>query len=1104
MKRLLKIAASIVVCFALIFSVACKGADGAAGNGIKSAVMEDGRLILILDDGSRLDLGSISGDTGAQGEKGDKGDTGAQGEKGDKGDTGAQGEKGDKGDTGAQGEKGDKGETGAQGEKGDKGDTGAQGEKGDKGDPGAQGEKGDKGDTGAQGEKGDKGDPGAQGEKGDKGDPGAQGEKGDTGAQGEKGDKGDTGAQGEKGDKGDPGAQGEKGDKGDPGAQGEKGDKGETGAQGEKGDKGDPGAQGEKGDKGDTGDTGKSAYESFKEMYPEYVGDEQTFIEDLVNGRLGELYIKSGAALLTLTVTDKNGLPVSNAIVCAGEYRYMTNADGKAKIILFKDGASITVEKFGYGTAVLEISADDIKNSEVNMTRDIQLETIKTKSGYIPRSENYMDFVAPNGYNTAEYYYYVTYEETGVRVAVDVIDNDPASFGNCGESDNVEFIVHKKTIDANNSTGNSLRVLAGLWKTQTFIKRATSGSAFGSDEYATLVKNGKVAEWRSERTVAADGYSGMTYEILLDYSLWGASKAALVGNMTIDAAARNSHAVNGAYSAEASAFRYYSKKGAYWIRASRATLILADGRPTENTFDVPTLTEMFEKSSLGGGKSLMDNLAVVKGTDAKVYRFGEKAFTFSNRVYYVEVGHMPADLEGLAFLYKEMTEKSTEFEVTEKGYVIVAVPAIGYDTTRSALETDGFTRVGEKLPNLVKHAFVTAEPTYYYVKWCEVGEKYSVAKWNIVLFRSNGKFDGKNWMDVAAEVNILSSDELKTKYDPATRQWQGIPGIETVTVNGKTRLWATWFTGKDKEPRAGNFAVYAFSDDGGNTWTEAVTVDFDSTVTDSRVFDPSLFNDGEGNIWLMWNQTNYNDEEISIWYAKVTNPTAALSSLTIEAPVCIGHGLKMNKPTKLKSGEWLYTAHDFNDIGFTKVYSSLDNGKTWNYKGKAAVYSATFANETALAEGKDEQGKDALIMWNRCATNYNVAVSYSYDAGATWTEASEWKLSGPSSRINARTLDSGNVLYIHHYNTLNREKLCVSLSSDGGVTFPHRLIVDNRSDVSYPDIAVADNGDIYVVWDRNRNSTGEILYTRLTEQQLLAAGDGDIMDAANIIRISSK
>ena len=64
--------------------------------------------------------------------------------------------------------------------------------------------------------------------------------------------------------------------------------------------------------------------------------------------------------------------------------------------------------------------------------------------------------------------------------------------------------------------------------------------------------------------------------------------------------------------------------------------------------------------------------------------------------------------------------------------------------------------------------------------------------------------------------------------------------------------------------------------------------------------------------------------------------------------------------------------------------------------------------------------------------------------------------------------------------------------------------MDNRSDVSYPDIAVADNGDIYVTWDRNRYGVREILYTKLTEQQLLAAGDGDIMDAANIITIASK
>ncbi|MGN1093465.1 MAG: exo-alpha-sialidase [Candidatus Neoclostridium sp.] len=735
------------------------------------------------------------------------------------------------------------------------------------------------------------------------------------------------------------------------------------------------------------------------------------------------------------------------------------------------------------------------------MTRNIQIDQLARANGYVPRNENFMWFSASNGFSTADYYYYVTYEETGVRVSVDVVDDDIATFASHGDSDNIEFIIQKNAMDEKYSVGNSLRVLSALGTDKTVVKRATGKTTLGSDEYDALQQNGKISVLRTTRTKFLDGYNGVTCDVWLAYSNWSINKAAALGNMTIDAAARNSHAVDGAYSASASAFRYYVGTGNYWTMTSRATRILADGKPTANFFDVPTLSECFEKSALYDGRKLMENLALVTG-NGKVERFGKNAFMFSDRTYYVDPITMPADLEGLAYLYKGLAT-TTEFTITEAGYVIIGVPSIGFDSMLASLSEQGFTLITDKLPNMGKNATVTTEPTYYYVKWCAAGESYSVGKWNVVLFRSDGNFDAKNWMETAAKVNILSTDELKTKYDPASRLWQGIPGIETVTAGGKTRLWASWFTGKDKEPRAGNFAVYAFSDDNGATWTEAITVDFDSSVTDSRVFDPSLFNDGDGNLWLMWNQTNYNDEEISIWYAKITNPTAAPSELNIEAPVNIGHGLKMNKPTRLKSGELLFTAHDFNDIGNTKVYSSLDNGKTWSFKGKAIVHNATFANETALAEGKDENGNDALIMWNRCANNFNVAVSYSFDFGATWTDAVEWKLSGPSSRINARTLKSGNVLYVHHYNTTAREKLCVSLSVDGGRTFPHRLILDTRSGVSYPDIAVGEDGRIFIAWDRDRSGAKEILFTELSETQLLAAGDGDIMDSAKISTVSA-
>ncbi len=212
-----------------------KGKDG---SGITDVSIEEGtgRLIVKLDDGRQVDLGSVMGEAGV----GIAGMT--VNERGElvvvfTDDTeqnlgvvvGADGEKGEKGDTGEKGEKGDTGE------KGEKGDTG---EKGDKGDTGATGEKGDKGDTGAAGRNGRNGSDGREIElrvadgyiqwrysdenvwknlvsldslKGEKGDAGEKGEKGDTGEKGDKGDKGDTGATGEKGADGKNGADGKDG-----------------------------------------------------------------------------------------------------------------------------------------------------------------------------------------------------------------------------------------------------------------------------------------------------------------------------------------------------------------------------------------------------------------------------------------------------------------------------------------------------------------------------------------------------------------------------------------------------------------------------------------------------------------------------------------------------------------------------------------------------------------------------------------------------------------------------------------------------------------------------------------------------------------------------
>lgn len=95
------------------FLAICKGEDGV---GIQDVELNGaGELLMLLTDGTVINLGNVKGDKGDKGDQGEKGD---QGDKGDKGDQGEKGDQGDKGDKGDQGDKGDKGDQGEQGEQG--------------------------------------------------------------------------------------------------------------------------------------------------------------------------------------------------------------------------------------------------------------------------------------------------------------------------------------------------------------------------------------------------------------------------------------------------------------------------------------------------------------------------------------------------------------------------------------------------------------------------------------------------------------------------------------------------------------------------------------------------------------------------------------------------------------------------------------------------------------------------------------------------------------------------------------------------------------------------------------------------------------------------
>ena len=88
------------------------------------------------------------------------------------------------------------------------------------------------------------------------------------------------------------------------------------------------------------------------------------------------------------------------------------------------------------------------------------------------------------------------------------------------------------------------------------------------------------------------------------------------------------------------------------------------------------------------------------------------------------------------------------------------------------------------------------------------------------------------------------------KYSDASRMFQGIPGIE---ISPSGRLWAAWYGGGVTEDRF-NHILVATGTNGGQEWSPVRLVidpDGDGPV---RAFDPCLWHDPLGRLWLFWAQ----------------------------------------------------------------------------------------------------------------------------------------------------------------------------------------------------------------------------------------------------------
>ena len=340
------------------------------------------------------------------------------------------------------------------------------------------------------------------------------------------------------------------------------------------------------------------------------------------------------------------------------------------------------------------------------------------------------------------------------------------------------------------------------------------------------------------------------------------------------------------------------------------------------------------------------------------------------------------------------------------------------------------------------------------------------------------------------------------EMQPQNRLWQGIASCER-TPGG--RLFSVFYTGATTEEN-GNFACIVVSDDDGRTWQDPYIVIRHPDYENMRVFDPNLWVDPLGRLWITWAQSHtIFDGRDGVWAVIWDNPDDDLRSVRLSEPRRLANGIMMNKPTVLSDGTWLFptavwscenppAAEEHPEVAgdrFSNVLATTDGGKTFTMRGRADVPNREF-DEHMIVERRD----GSLWMIVRCFDGIGQAISY--DKGVTWCREGHSGIPNPNSRSFLRRLRSGNLLLVHHVNFDGRNNLTARLSMDDGVSWTPGLLLDERRDVSYPDGTQAEDGSIYIAYDHDRYGEREILMAKFTEQDILA---GRIEDPRSRLRI---
>lgn len=343
--------------------------------------------------------------------------------------------------------------------------------------------------------------------------------------------------------------------------------------------------------------------------------------------------------------------------------------------------------------------------------------------------------------------------------------------------------------------------------------------------------------------------------------------------------------------------------------------------------------------------------------------------------------------------------------------------------------------------------------------------------------------------------------------DEENRAWQGVPSI---AITAKGRLFAAFMSGGIYEPDPRNCVYVIASDDKGKSWTKPIMTINSIPEKRIRISDGELFTDPRGRLWLVYCATPYkaglampdydqkmdmeNDSEYhllereAVTYASVCdNPDD--DELVFSEPFRLFNAVMRNRPLFLKD-KWIFPTFLAGERPYYELMITEDEGRTFR-----SVRIPGRAGGRAYDEPALWKTPDGVIVCSVRTTPNVFLWTFSRDGGETWTDPVRM-MDAASQRPCSLTLGTGETLFIPSIKANARNGLRILLSADG-IHFEEKMILDDRERISYPEAVESQDGDVFIIYDRERNNkirkskvTGlseaakEILFARIPSEAI--------------------